>query len=93
MVKIIAFIKLYEKSRTTPFKNGYRPLFNFIDDMKTSGKIKLIGKEEFLPGEEGSVLITFLNRKYLGKDFQIGKQFFFGEGIDHMGEGIVEEIL
>ena len=92
MVKIRACIKLYESGRKTPFYSGYRPLFNFIDEMKTSGRIDLIDKEQFCPGEEGEVEILFLNRVYLGDDFDIGKTFFFGEGDIPFGEGVVKEI-
>ena len=93
MVKIKANIKLYKNIRITPFQGGYRPMFNFIDEMKTSGKIELIDRVEFWPGEEGEVRITFLDSEYLGDDFGIGKQFVFGEGIRPMGEGVVKEIL
>lgn len=93
MVKIRAYIKLYENGRKTPFYSGYRPLFNFVEEMKTSGRIDLIGKEQFCPGEEGEVEILFLNRKYLGSDFDIGKMFLFGEGETALGEGTVKEIL
>lgn len=93
MVKLKANIKLYENGRLSPFKSSYRPVFNFIDEMKTSGQIELIDKDEFFPGEEGIVNITFISRKYLGKDFAVGKRFFFGEGIEFLGEGIVIEIL
>ncbi|PUZ19217.1 elongation factor Tu [Chitinophaga costaii] len=93
MVKIRAHIKLYEKGRETPFSNGYRPLFNFIEEMKTSGRIDLIDREQFCPGEEGEVEIVFLNKGYLGSDFDIGKMFLFGEGSEPLGEGTVKEIL
>lgn len=93
MVKIRAHIKLYESGRKTPFNSGYKPLFNFIEEMKTSGRIDLIDKEQFYPGEEGDVEIIFLNRDYLGSDFDIGKTFLFGEGAVPLGEGMVKEIL
>lgn len=93
MVKIRAYIKLYENGRKTPFHSGYRPLFNFVEEMKTSGRIDLIDKEQFSPGEEGEVEILFLNRNYLGGDFDIGTTFLFGEGEIPLGEGTVKEIL
>lgn len=93
MVKIRAYIKLYEKGRTTPFYTGYRPLFSFVEEMKTSGRIDLINKTQFFPGEEGEVEILFLNRNYLGSDFDIGKAFLFGESEVPLGEGVVKEIL
>lgn len=55
MVKIKAHIKLYENGRETPFYSGYRPLFNFIEKMKVSGRINLIDREQFCLGEEGTV--------------------------------------
>lgn len=61
--------------------------------MKTSGRIDLIDREQFYPGEEGEVEIIFLNRDYLGGDFDIGKTFLFGEGADYLGEGVVKRIL
>lgn len=53
MVIIEAYIKLYKEGRKTSFYNGYKPLFNFIKEMKTSGKIMLINREKFDPGDEG----------------------------------------
>jgi len=89
MIIVKAYIKLYEKGRKTPFKTGYKPLFNFIEEMKTSGKIDLINKSEFFPGEEGEVKINFLNKNYLGNDFDVGKKFTFGEGGIALGEGVI----
>ncbi|MBK8444620.1 MAG: hypothetical protein IPL35_14935 [Sphingobacteriales bacterium] len=93
MVKVKANIKLYKVAVKHLFQSGYRPMFNFIDEMKTSGKIDLIDRDEFCTGEEGQVNITFISRKYLGEDFETGKRFVFSEGVEPMGEGIVEEIL
>jgi translation elongation factor EF-Tu-like GTPase len=94
MIKIIARIKLYNdgKSRKTPFVSGYRPLFNFINNMKTSGKITLLDRDEFYPGEEGNVAITFLNREFLGV-ISDGQHFTFDEGGENLlGEGTIIEI-
>ncbi|MFK7798670.1 MAG: hypothetical protein AB8E82_14555 [Aureispira sp.] len=91
MIKIRAKIKLYN-IRKTPFRSGYRPLFDFGSKNKTSGHITLLDKQEFLPGEEAYVEIAFLNRQYLGKDFQEGTTFFFGEGVYTLGEGKVSFI-
>jgi len=95
MIKIKAIIKLYknEYSRKTSFVNGYRPLFNFIEGMKTSGRITLIDREAFYPGDEGLVEITFLNRDYLGENFSNGTKFTFDEGQNPLGEGEIKEIL
>ncbi|MES2653134.1 MAG: hypothetical protein V4663_15440 [Bacteroidota bacterium] len=93
MVKIKARIKLYENGRKTPFYSGYKPLFNFIEEMKVSGRIDLLDRKQFYPGEEGEVEITFLNKQYLGKDLAIGNVFVFGEGLSPLGEGIVQKVL
>ena len=92
MVKVRALIKLFKKGRKTPFISGYRPLFSFINEMKTSGHISLIEKEEFYPGDVGEVQISFLNKKYLGDDFGIGKKITFSEGLDSLGEGEIIEV-
>ena len=88
-------IKLYknEYGRKTSFITGYRPLFNFIEGMKTSGQITLIDRNEFYPGDEGLVEITFLNKSYLGDNFSEGIKFIFDEGRAPLGEGEVTEIL
>lgn len=95
MINVRAIIKLYngELYRKTPFINGYRPLFNFVNDMKKSGKITLVNKDEFKPGEEGEVKITFLDNSYLGADFGNGKSFTFSEGTHILGEGKVLEVI
>jgi translation elongation factor EF-Tu-like GTPase len=93
MIKIKAKIRLYINGRITPFANGYRPLFNFIDEMKTSGMIHLINKNEFCPGEEGVVEISFLDNQYLGTNFGKGTGFTFGEGREPLGEGEILEII
>jgi translation elongation factor EF-Tu-like GTPase len=93
MVKIKAYIELYKTGRKTPFHSGYRPLFNFQKEMKTSGEITLIDMNKFSPGDNGIVKINFLNRDFLGDDFKEGKKFVFDEGGEPLGEGIVTEIL
>ena len=95
MVEIKAQIKLYQgdKKRKTPFSSGYRPSFDFIDDMRTTGKITLIDSDLFYPGEKGEVIIHFINRDYLGDDFREGKKFNFYEGKEPLGEGVIREII
>ena len=95
MVQIISKIKLFSttRGRKTSFKNGYRPMFNFITETKTSGQITLIDREDFYPGEEGIVKILFLNKKYLGFGFGKGTVFTFQEGKELLGEGEVLEVL
>lgn len=94
MVNVRSIIKLYRGDlyRKTPFNTGYRPLFNFVNDMKKSGKITLLDKEKFNTGEEGEVKITFLDNLYLGTDFGRGKKFTFSEGTQILGEGSVLEV-
>ena len=94
MIKVKAKIKLFEEGgRKTPFKTGYRPLFEFVKENPTSGSIELIDKELFFPGESGIVIIYFLHKNLLGMDFKEGKRFEFGEGLIMVGEGTVMEIV
>ncbi len=95
MIKIKAKIKLFKSDvgRRTAFTTGYRPLFNFIKEMKTSGQITLNDRQEFLPGDEGIVEIEFLSKEYLGDDFEKGRKFTFDEGIEVLGDGEVLEII
>lgn len=95
MITVKANIRLYndDGSRKTPFRNGYKPLFNFIAEMKKSGQIILINRQEFAPGEEDIVEILFLNTDYLGDNFSVGAKFSFGEGNNTLGEGEIVEIL
>lgn len=94
MIKVKARIKLFagEKKRQTPFTTGYRPMFKFIEETMTSGQIRLLDREEFNPGEEGVVEIAFLNKDFLGNDFEIGKSFNFYESEEPLGEGEILEI-
>ena len=95
MIRVKANIKLHKNdvSRKTPFANGYRPLFNFIGEMKTSGQITLNDRKEFFPGEEGIVEIAFLSKDYLGDDFGVGTKFTFGEGQEPLGDGEIKELI
>ena len=93
MIRIIASIRLYKDGSRTPFYSGYRPLFDFIEETKTSGQITLLDREAFYPGDEGVVEIAFLIRRALGDNFSEGTKFTFGEGRKHVGEGEVKEIL
>ena len=95
MLNVRAQIKLYEGQdfRQTPFVDGYRPQFNFVSDMKKSGKISLVGEKLFRPGDEGVVTISFIDKKYLGNDFGEGKKFTFGEGPHILGEGKILEVI
>ena len=94
MIKVKALIKLYkgENVRKTPFITGYRPLFNFIDEMRKSGQILLINNSKFFPGEQGFVDIEFINNEYMGSNFGIGTKFTFGEGGVPLGEGEITHI-
>lgn len=95
MIKVKAKIKLFEgeNKRKTSFNTGYRPLFDFIKETKTSGQITLIDRKLFKPGEEGIVEIAFLNKEYLGEDFGMGTSFKFYESEEPLGEGEILEIL
>ena len=93
IIRIKAVIKLYSDVRRTPFSSGYRPLFDFIKETKTSGQITLLDREAFYPGDEGIVEIAFLIRRALGDNFFEGTKFTFGEGRKLVGEGTILEIL
>jgi elongation factor Tu len=94
MITIKAIIKLYDnKERTWPIRTGYRPLFNFISDSKTSGQITVLNQEEIEVGCEAEVLINFISDSFLGNNFIIGTQFTFDEGGVALGEGEILEIL
>jgi len=93
MIKVKANVLLYSGGRLTPFYSGYRPLFNFIPEMKISGQIILSDGEEFYPGQEGDVEIIFLNKRYLGSEFRIGTKFTFGEGLRILGSGYIKYIF
>ena len=89
MLKIKAKICLYKNNgRKTPFKSGYRPLFD-IKNSKYSGMIDLINKKDFFPGEEDIVYISFINLI----DLNVDDVLFFSEGLANLGEAIVLEIL
>ncbi len=95
MITIKAKIKLLkgEGKRETPFVSGYRPLFELIKSTKTSGRIRLIGQENFKPGEEGIVEIDFLNKDLIGNDFRVGKKFAFFESNEELGIGEILKII
>lgn len=93
MIRVKARIKLYINGRKTPFMTGYRPLFTFVGEVKTSGKITLKGRSDFPPGDEDIVEIAFLHREFLGENFGMGSRFTFGEGREPFGEGVVKELL
>ena len=93
MIRVKAFITLYKKGRISPFRSGYRPIFNFIKETGTSGYITLLDKKVLYPGEEALVEIAFNYREYLGKDFGVGTKFTFCEGKTVTGEGEVIEII
>ena len=91
MIKITANLLLYKGSNVCykPIVSGYRPLFNFVDSMKISGQITLVGQQELYPGQQEEVEILFADRTYIGDDLSRGKKFFFGEGAIFLGEGVV----
>ena len=63
LIDVMAKIELFTGPavRQTPFITGYRPLFNFANSKtKISGRINLIDKHFFAPGETGIVTISFI---------------------------------
>src|SRR6188768_3899580 len=95
LIKILATIELFsnERSRKTPFKSGYRPLFNFPGaDIKISGSISLMGIESFAPGTKGNVVITYIRGMINNDYFRPGIKFTFSEALDILGKGEIMEV-
>lgn len=59
MIKVKAHIELYTNGRKTPFLPGYRPLFQFIEETRTSGSIELIDGVSFILVIKGRCLYIF----------------------------------
>lgn len=96
VVRILAEIHLLsgEKVRRTPFKSGYRPLFNFPNaKTKISGQIKLLESEEFKPGDKGTVEIHFVRGIIGDENFQSGNNFTFDEGNIELGRGNIIKLI
>lgn len=94
MIYIKARIRLYTQPRTIPFGDGYYPMFNFVPETKHGGRIHLLDRDEFFPGDEGLVEVWFPIDEVPSEDFAVGKKFTFHEGSDvPIGEGIIKEIL
>jgi translation elongation factor EF-Tu-like GTPase len=93
LFKIEADIKINKQGgRTWPIITGYRPGFNFIDKMQTSGAINLLSKEYLHPGEEGIVEVSFISNELLG-DITPGVRFKFYEGPIEIGSGKVLKVF
>ncbi|MCP3869803.1 MAG: hypothetical protein GY703_17260 [Gammaproteobacteria bacterium] len=90
MIRVRAHIKLYigAGKRRTPFTSGYRPLFDVLEDTKTSGMITLLDRDDFGPGDEGVVEIKFINA-----NCEEGTRFHIYESVEPLGEGFVLELL
>ena len=95
MIVIKASVKLFKSAfdRQNSFETGYRPMFSFIEDMRTSGRIRLLDREKLYPGYEAIVEIDFPNSNFFGDDFKIGSRFRFGESTQDLGEGSVIDIV
>lgn len=94
MIYIKARIKLYCEPRTIPFRDGYQPMFNFVPETKHGGKIHLLDREEFRPGDEGLVEVWFPIDEEPRGNFAVGEKFTFDEASSvPVGEGEIVEIL
>ncbi len=63
LIQISAKIKLFKGANATqtPFITGYRPLFNFKNaNTKISGRIELVDRSTFAPGDTGIVKVSFV---------------------------------
>lgn len=93
LFKIKAKIIFLENSlRNWPIKDGYRPLVDFGNDMKTSGIIKLLEGDSLNKGEQTQVLISFFSNEPL-KTIVKGATFKFFEWPNLIGTGVVDDIL
>ena len=82
-----------DSDRRNTFVSGYRPIFNFEKEgISISGRVDLIEKAEFAPGEEGKVHLSFIS-ELLRTNLEKGLKFTFGEGEAILGEGVIIEIL
>jgi translation elongation factor EF-Tu-like GTPase len=96
LIEILATIELFsnEHYRKTPFKSGYRPLFNFPGAAtKISGSIKLMGIESFAPGSKGDVTITYIKGIINDDYWKPGVKFSFDEGLGILGKGEIKEVI
>lgn len=93
LFKIEAEIKINkEGGRTWPVKTGYRPGFEFINKIQTSGSIVLLDNEDLKPGEKGIVEVSFISNELLG-EIHIGTEFKFYEGPVEIGDGKVLKVI
>lgn len=95
MIRILAEIVLFESGRNNPIITGYRPAFKGLNDSTLiSGKIILINKEFFFPGERGIVEINFLDGSVTDNYLIVGRQFSFGEGSPiAIGDGVITQVI
>lgn len=93
MIYATCKITLYRDGRRkVPFTSGYRPMFKFPNKTSyTSGKIELIGRTVFSPGDTDVVTVWFIENT-ISVDLKAGTKFTFGEGPKSIGEGEVLEI-
>lgn len=93
LFKIKAEIFIYNQGgRTLPIKTGYRPGFIFINNAQTSGSIKILDKNEMIPGSNGIVEIYFFSDALLG-NIKINNEFKFYEGNVEIGQGKVIDVI
>jgi translation elongation factor EF-Tu-like GTPase len=97
LIKVLARIKLFsgENMRQTPFASKYHPAFDFPGTKtKISGRIDLIDMDNFKPGTENTVYITFLKGMISDDNLKKGKTFNISEGGKYvLGEGEIVEML
>ena len=97
LIKVLAKIELFagENMRQTPFSNGYRPVFNFVNaKTKISGKIDLIEINSFAPGTSEIVQVTFIKGMISNDYFRKGETFTISEGGEYnLGKGEILEVI
>ena len=92
MLKIKAWLT-HKGVRQAPMHSGYRPAVFFFPDHPTSGVIRLMDREELLPGERAVVEITPVTESLVGNP-TVGQIVKIGESPMHIvGEIEIIEVV
>ncbi|RYY86832.1 MAG: hypothetical protein EOO15_13425 [Chitinophagaceae bacterium] len=78
--------------RKKPVYSGYRPSFAFNTKQHYSGEIKLLDREELLPGNSALVRISLLPAKTLRKGLKQSDAFTIMEGNRVVGSGVIDGV-
>lgn len=94
MIKIKAKIHLFKgkNKRQIPLYSAYRPVFQFKNNIATSGHIILTDREKVRPGETATVRILFAQANHLKNGDEYIEHFSFREGKEVLGEGVLIDV-